>query len=58
MKKENQLILVTNDDGISAPGNCALIAVMQEEKFIVVAPDKTKAPWDMQLPHKQHVVFE
>ena len=33
------LILVTNDDGISAPGIRALIAVMQELGDVVVVAD-------------------
>jgi 5'-nucleotidase len=41
------LILVTNDDGVSAPGP-ALIAVMAEiGDVLVVAPDKPKAAWVM-----------
>jgi 5'-nucleotidase len=40
MKNTKPLILVTNDDGISAPGLRALIAVMAEiGEVIVVAPD-------------------
>ncbi len=42
--KKKPLILVTNDDGISAPGIRALIAVMQEiGEVIVVAPDKPQS---------------
>lgn len=42
MKKP--LILVTNDDGITAPGMRALIEVMQElGEVIVVAPDKPQS---------------
>jgi 5'-nucleotidase len=38
------LILVTNDDGISAPGIRALIAVMAEiGEVVVVAPDKPQS---------------
>ena len=38
------LILVTNDDGISAPGIRALIAVMQEiGTVVVVAPDSPQS---------------
>ena len=38
------LILVTNDDGISAPGIRALIAVMQElGNVVVVAPDSPQS---------------
>lgn len=40
MKKDRPLILITNDDGISAPGLKALIAVMAEiGDIVVVAPD-------------------
>ena len=40
MKKDRSLILITNDDGISAPGLKALIAVMAEiGDIVVVAPD-------------------
>ncbi|HEY4618110.1 MAG TPA: 5'/3'-nucleotidase SurE, partial [Flavobacterium sp.] len=38
------LILITNDDGVSAPGLRALIAVMAEiGEIIVVAPDKPQS---------------
>ncbi|WP_307723337.1 5'/3'-nucleotidase SurE, partial [Flavobacterium psychrophilum] len=38
------LILVTNDDGISAPGIRSLIAVMQEiGTVVVVAPDSPQS---------------
>lgn len=41
---EKPLILVTNDDGITAPGIRALIAVMAElGNVIVVAPDKPQS---------------
>lgn len=44
MKNEKPLILVTNDDGISAPGIRALIAVMSEiGEVVVVAPDKPQS---------------
>ena len=44
MKKNKPLILITNDDGISAPGIRALIAVMQEiGEIVVVAPDKPQS---------------
>jgi 5'-nucleotidase len=44
MKKNTPLILVTNDDGISAPGIRALIQVMSEiGNVIVVAPDKPQS---------------
>lgn len=40
MKKNKPLILITNDDGISAPGLRALISVMAElGEIVVVAPD-------------------
>jgi 5'-nucleotidase len=42
--KKKPLILVTNDDGITAPGIRALIAVMSEiGEVIVVAPDKPQS---------------
>ena len=42
--KKKPLILVTNDDGISAPGIRALIAVMSEiGDVVVVAPDKPQS---------------
>jgi 5'-nucleotidase len=42
--KNKPLILVTNDDGITAPGIRALIAVMQEiGDIVVVAPDKPQS---------------
>jgi 5'-nucleotidase len=44
MNKTKPLILVTNDDGISAPGLRALIDVMAElGNIIVVAPDKPQS---------------
>lgn len=44
MKKEKPLILVTNDDGILAPGIRALISVMRTiGEIIVVAPDKPQS---------------
>ncbi|PKP26899.1 MAG: 5'/3'-nucleotidase SurE [Bacteroidetes bacterium HGW-Bacteroidetes-2] len=44
MTKKKPLILVTNDDGISAPGIRALIAIMKEiGNVIVVAPDKPQS---------------
>jgi 5'-nucleotidase len=40
MKKTRPLILITNDDGVSAPGLRALISVMSElGEIVVVAPD-------------------
>lgn len=42
--KKKPLILVTNDDGIAAPGIRALVAVMQEiGEVVVVAPDKPQS---------------
>lgn len=44
MKNKKTLILVTNDDGISAPGIRALIEVMSEiGEVLVVAPDKPQS---------------
>ena len=44
MKRDKPLILVTNDDGISAPGIRALIAVMAEiGTVVVVAPDSPQS---------------
>ncbi|WP_428230337.1 5'/3'-nucleotidase SurE [Flavobacterium sp.] len=44
MKNEKPLILVTNDDGILAPGIRALISVMETiGEVIVVAPDKPQS---------------
>jgi 5'-nucleotidase len=44
MIKTRPLILVTNDDGVSAPGIQALIAVMTEiGDVVVVAPDKPQS---------------
>ncbi|WP_432222828.1 5'/3'-nucleotidase SurE [Flavobacterium sp. TMP13] len=44
MKYKKPLILVTNDDGISAPGVRALIEVMSEiGEVVVVAPDKAQS---------------
>ena len=40
-KKEKPVILITNDDGVSAPGIRSLVeAVKDLGKIIVVAPDK------------------
>ena len=42
--KKKPLILVTNDDGISAPGIRALISVMKEiGEVVVVAPDSPQS---------------
>jgi 5'-nucleotidase len=44
MKNERPLILITNDDGVSAPGIRTLIAVMSEiGEVLVVAPDKPQS---------------
>jgi 5'-nucleotidase len=43
MKKVKPLILITNDDGISAPGIRALIDVMSAIGEGVVAPDKPQS---------------
>lgn len=44
-KKKQPLILVTNDDGITAPGIEALIGVVKEltNNIVVVAPDKPQS---------------
>lgn len=44
MKKKKPLILVTNDDGITAPGITALVEVMKTlGDVVVVAPDKAQS---------------
>ncbi len=44
MKLQKPLILITNDDGITAPGILALIEVMSESgDVLVVAPDKPQS---------------
>ena len=44
MEKFKKLILVTNDDGIAAPGIAALVEVMKElGDVVVVAPDKPQS---------------
>ena len=44
MKNNRPLILITNDDGVSAPGIKALISVMAElGEIIVVAPDSPQS---------------
>jgi 5'-nucleotidase len=44
MKKQKPLILVTNDDGITAPGIVALVEVMKTlGEVVVVAPDKPQS---------------
>lgn len=44
MKKRKPLILVTNDDGITAPGIAALVEVMKTlGDVVVVAPDKAQS---------------
>src|SRR6188474_1830759 len=43
-KKEKPVILITNDDGVSAPGIRSLVeAVKDLGKIIVVAPDKPQS---------------
>ena len=43
-KKEEPIILITNDDGITAPGLAALVdAVKHLGKVVVVAPDKPQS---------------
>jgi 5'-nucleotidase len=43
-KKEEPIILITNDDGISAPGIKALIETVRElGKVVVVAPDRPQS---------------
>ena len=37
------LILVTNDDGITAPGIRALISVMNSGNVVVIAPDSPQS---------------
>jgi 5'-nucleotidase len=44
MKKQKPLILVTNDDGITAPGIATLVEVMKTlGDVVVVAPDKAQS---------------
>ncbi|HBT08750.1 MAG TPA: 5'/3'-nucleotidase SurE, partial [Leeuwenhoekiella sp.] len=44
MEKQKPLILVTNDDGITAPGIRTLISIMQElGDVVVVAPDSPQS---------------
>lgn len=44
MKKEQPIILITNDDGITAPGIKALTEAVKElGKVVVVAPDKPQS---------------
>lgn len=44
MKNERPLILITNDDGVSAPGMRALIDVMKTiGDIVIVAPDKPQS---------------
>lgn len=44
MKKKKPLILVTNDDGITAPGIAALVEVMRTlGDVVIVAPDKAQS---------------
>ena len=49
---EKPLILVTNDDGINAPGIRCLIDVMSEiGEVIVVAPDSPQSGMGLSLIH-------
>lgn len=44
MKNDRKLILITNDDGIAAPGIGALVEIMRElGDVVVVAPDKPQS---------------
>ena len=44
VKKEEPIILITNDDGITAPGIKALVeSVRGLGKIVVVAPDKPQS---------------
>ena len=44
LKKEKPVILITNDDGVSAPGIRNLVeAVKDLGKIVVVAPDKPQS---------------
>ena len=44
MKREKPVILVTNDDGITAPGIRALVAAAQKlGEVVVVAPDSPQS---------------
>ena len=50
MKKP--LILVTNDDGITAPGLLELIGIMSEiGEVVVVAPDSPQSGMGLSLIH-------
>jgi 5'-nucleotidase len=43
-KREKPIILITNDDGVTAPGIKALIAAVKDlGKVVVVAPDKPQS---------------
>ena len=56
---DKPLILVTNDDGITAPGIRALISVMNEiADVIVVAPDSPQsAMGHAHIKHKGHLAL-
>ena len=55
--KTKPLILVTNDDGITAPGLRSLIEVMNEiGEVVVVAPDSLSRVWDMRLQSILHYI--
>ena len=55
--KQRPLILVTNDDGITAPGIRQLIAVMNTiGDVVVVAPDSHSLGWGMPLRSIQRFI--
>ena len=55
MSKKKPLILVTNDDGISAPGIRALISVMQELGDVVVVAAAAPEDTLLSFPHEARV---
>ena len=58
-KKSKPLILITNDDGISAPGIRKLIRIMKDlGDVVVVAPDSPQSGMDMPLPLTQRCMSE
>ena len=55
-QKERPLILVTNDDGITAPGIRALVeAALPLGKVVVVAPDKPQSGMGHAITLGQHL---
>lgn len=51
VKKEKPVILITNDDGVTAPGILNLVeAVKDLGKIVVVARINRSLVWDMPLP--------